>query len=329
MMPLLFVVNPKSGQLDLDQVTGTIERVMREAQRDYEIRLPGKNGALAPVAQQAVADASARSGAVIAVGGDGTMNTVAQFAVESGCPFGLLPQGTFNYFSRTHRIDLDPEAGLRALLDARLEPVQVGVVNGHVFLVNASVGLYSAVLQDRETYKKQWGRYRLVAMLAALMTILRHESRLKIRIATPQEAREIRTPMLFICNNALQLERLGLPHAEALQQNRFAAITLKPVGRWTLLWLLLRGAIGKLGDADHVFTGAFSELTVHTRKPRRIRVATDGEVTTMTTPLEFSVSGKPLLLMCPRDRTGAENQSGQSKMNDDALPSRAREESAG
>ena len=299
MMPLLFVINPKSGRLDLPAVTETIERIMKQAGNAFAIRLPGKGVALQDVAQQAVRDACAQNGAVVAVGGDGTMNAVAQFAVSSGCPFGLLPQGTFNYFSRTHGLDLDVEAGVRAMLTARVVPVQVGIVNQRVFLVNASVGLYPAVLRDREVYKKQWGRYRAVAVLAAVMTILRHDRLLRMRIATQDTQREIRTPTLFICNNALQLERLGLPHVQALQQGQMAAITLKPSGTLALFWLFLRSALGRLGSADDVFTRTFSEMRVETRTARRIRVATDGEVTTMQSPLEFAVSPKPLMLLCP------------------------------
>ncbi len=300
MAPLLFIINPKSGQIDVPTVTQTIDRIMSEAGREYKILIAGKADKLAAIALRAVIEAVEKGGAVIAVGGDGTMNTVAQQAVEHGCPFGLLPQGTFNYFSRSHGIDLELEQGVQALLDAQTTAVQVGTVNQHVFLVNASLGLYPKLLQDREDYKKQWGRHRWVAMLAAVLTILRHGGQLRIRIALPGVNRELRTPTLFICNNALQIEQLGLPCAQQLAEGQLAAITLKPSSRMDLLWLLVRGAFGRLGDADNVISFPFPKMTVETRRRRRIRVATDGEVTTLRTPLEFAVSARPLLLLRPR-----------------------------
>jgi diacylglycerol kinase family enzyme len=52
------------------------------------------------VATDAAAAAVARGTAVIAVGGDGSLNTVAQAAHAAGCPMGVIPYGTFNYFAR-------------------------------------------------------------------------------------------------------------------------------------------------------------------------------------------------------------------------------------
>lgn len=302
--PLLFVINPRSGQIDLPLVTQTIERILGEAGRDYEILVADQAQPLGTLAQGAVRAAMEKGGAVVAVGGDGTMNAVAQFAIEHGCPFGLLPQGTFNYFSRSHGIDLALEQGVQALLDAQVVAVQAGTVNGHHFLVNASLGLYPTLLQDREDYKKQWGRYRWVAMLAAVMTILRHDAQLRIQIALPGISRKLRTPTLVVGNNSLQLTQLGLPFAHAPEQGQLAAIALKPVGRMALLWLLVRGAFGRLGDADNIISFPFRQMTVATRGRRRIRVATDGEVMILRTPLEFSVSSRPLLLLRPKPEPG-------------------------
>ena len=82
-------------------------------------------------------------GAVVAAGGDGTINAVAQAALNSGCPFGVLPQGTFNYFSRTHGIPSGHHRSHHELYwKASIRPVQVGLLNDRVFLVNASLGLY-------------------------------------------------------------------------------------------------------------------------------------------------------------------------------------------
>ncbi len=66
---------------------------------------------------------------------------------------GVLPQGTFNYFVRTHGIPTNAADAAQALLYSVPAPVQVGLINDRVFLVNASLGLYPELLQDREVYK--------------------------------------------------------------------------------------------------------------------------------------------------------------------------------
>ena len=162
------------------------------------------------LAQQAVECARAERGVVVAAGGDGTLNTVAQAVLGSGCAFGVLPQGTFNYFGRNHGIPSDTAAATRLLLSARAQPVQVGLVNERVFLVNASLGLYPQLLEDREAWKQQYGRHRLVAFGSALATLLREHRQLRIRVERAGKAHVVRTPTLFVANNRLQLEQIGI-----------------------------------------------------------------------------------------------------------------------
>ena len=68
---------------------------------------------------------------------------------------------------------------------------------------------------------------------------------------------------------------------------------------FSLFWLLLRGIIGRLGDADNIDTFSFRKLSVMPKGRRRIKVATDGETRWTHTPLVFEVSPHPLWLMVP------------------------------
>ena len=74
---------------------------------------------------------------------------------------------------------------------------------------------------------------------------------------------------------------------------------MRPTSTLTLLGLLARGVIGRLGDADHIDSFSFRQLKVAMRGKRRVKVATDGEITWMTPPLVFQVADTPLLLMVP------------------------------
>jgi diacylglycerol kinase family enzyme len=296
---LTFVVNAAAGHNDVDAKRSVIEAALRESGRAGELVF-AEPGALRDAAQRAAAGALATRSAIVAVGGDGTINTVAQAAHAAGCAMGVLPQGTFNYFARTHGISNEPVEAMRALLVATPQPVQVGAVNDTVFLVNASLGLYPDLLEDREAYKARFGRSRLVALLSVGATLLRERRQLQLRIERHGQARDVRTPTLFIGNNRLQLEQVGVPEAPALDAGRMAAVMLQPIGSLALLWLLLRGALGSLGDADDVESFEFDRMLVATRKrgsQRRMKVAFDGEVAWMHTPLAFSVSPKPLFLL--------------------------------
>jgi diacylglycerol kinase family enzyme len=244
---------------------------------------------------------------VVAAGGDGTINTVAHEAVRQGCLFGVLPQGTFNYFGRTHGIPEELGEAVRALLTSTVTPVQIGMVNDRIFLVNASVGLYPQLLEAREQDKRQYGRSRVVAILSALKTALGRYRPLRIALDTEGQTRKLRTPTLFVGNNRLQMEQVGMePLTEAVEDGELAAIAPRSVGKIGMLGLLLRGALGTLGQAENVVAFSFKRLTVkHARLSprRRVKVATDGEVTHMNMPLEFRVVEGRLLLL----KRGAES----------------------
>ena len=300
--PLFILLNVGSGAGDASAAREVIERACAEAGRDLHLVQVDEPHLLGELAASLVLRAQQVGGIVVAAGGDGTINAVAQATLGSGCVFGVVPQGTFNYFSRTHGIPADIAPAMQVLLHETAQPVQVGLVNDRVFLVNASLGLYPQLLEDREAWKKKLGRSRLVAIGAGLMSLLRGFRNLRLHIEVHGQAREVRTPTLFVGNNALQMEQFGFPEAQAIDAGNLAGIMLRPVGRITILWLLLRGALGRLGEADQVVNFSFRHLTVLRSRglgARRVKVATDGEITWMNLPLEFRVSPVPLMLIRP------------------------------
>jgi diacylglycerol kinase family enzyme len=302
--PYYFVLNSRSGSADAPQAREIMQRMLQQAGRPHEFFMVEDPSRIAETAKRAAARAVETNGAVIASGGDGTLAASAQAVLPTGRPFGIVPNGTFNYFGRAQEVPDDVEGAMAIVLDPELRQVQVGVVNGRVFLVNASLGLYPKLLHDRERFTRQYGRHRLVAMWAGVVSLLREHGQLLLDIEADGKRQSVRTPTLFVGNNHLQLERVGLPEAEDVKEHRLAAIMMKPVSTKKLLWLALRGALGQLGDDEHVINFSFENLIVNAvrgAQGQRVEVATDGERTWMQTPLKFEVAPKPLLLLSPKE----------------------------
>ncbi|MDT4808536.1 Diacylglycerol kinase [Achromobacter agilis] len=298
--PLFIVLNTGSGRGDAQVLQDTVRRILDAAGRRYELIPVEDPSRLAESAQAAVRRARDEQGVVIAAGGDGTLNTVASAVLGQDVPFGILPQGTFNYFGRSYGISQDTETALHGFLQGQPRPVQVGLLNGRPFLVNASLGLYPQLLEDREAYKQKYGRSRLVALWSGLITLLRAPRQLTLLLDYEGKARSLRSPTLVVGNNKLQLEHIGIP-SEELGQGRLIAMAARPVGTLALYGLLLRGLASRLGDAEHVVNFAFDRLTVGVRGRRRVKVAMDGEISWMNTPLEFQVAADRLPLVVPAD----------------------------
>ena len=205
-------------------------------------------------------------------------------------------------FARTHGLPTETVEATAALLGAAPVPVQVGLINDRVFLVNASLGLYPELLQDREASKARFGRSRLVAFASGLVTLLGNHRQLRLHIDHDSGARSVTTPTLFVGNNRLQLEQVGLREAPTLDAGRIAAVVLRPIGPVAMLGLVWRGAMGTLGDADSVDSFEFQRMVVNNRmllRRRGAKVAIDGEVGWMHPPLVFRVADRPLYLLKP------------------------------
>lgn len=303
---LQFIINAGAGSTDAQSKREVIDAALRTAGRRGDLLFCSPDE-LSGAAHQAANRAVATRTAVVAVGGDGTINTVAQAAHSVGCAMGVVPQGTFNYFARTHGIPSDPVEATRLLLAWVPSPVQVATVNDQVFLVNSSLGLYPDLLEDREAYKARFGRSRGVAFLAACATLLRTRRQLRLHIEMAGMARDVQALTLFVGNNRLQLQQFGAEPQDTIAgtpgDGSMAALMLRPTGALSMLRLMLHGAMGKLGQAQSLERFEFEHMVVTpTTAPGHwgLKVAFDGEVKWMQAPFDFRVHAKPLYLLMPQ-----------------------------
>ncbi len=94
--PLQIVINAASGHAAVEDTRAAMEAVLQSAGRAAQWHLCQPRE-LVQHAQVAARQAAATHSAVVAVGGDGTLNTVAQAAHAAACAMGVVAQGTFNY----------------------------------------------------------------------------------------------------------------------------------------------------------------------------------------------------------------------------------------
>lgn len=304
--PFIVVLNAGSGRGEAARARSQMESVWSAAGRAFQFFQSDAARGVPELAPDAVRRAQELGGIVVAAGGDGTVNAVAQALRGTALPFGVIPLGTFNYVARTAGMPSEPAEAARRLLDARAVALQTGQVNGRTFLVNASVGLYPQLLEDREAFKAAYGRSRPAALISALGTLLRERRQWRLRIESEQGARELRTPTLFVGNNPMQLARIGLPEADAVGRGRglLAAVVVRPVGTLHMLGLALHGALGRLGEAEHVESFLFRRLEADPVGLLRVKVAIDGEVLRLPAPLVFE-AGAPLPLLVPAAKAEA------------------------
>jgi len=234
--------------------------------------------------------------AIVAGGGDGTVSTVAAALAGGSIALGVLPLGTLNHFAKDMRLPLELEAAVERAARGSTRRIDVGEVNGRVFINNSSLGLYPEIVRDRERQKRRLGRGKWLALVWASIGALRRFPFLSIRLLVDGTPRVRRTPFVFIGNNVYAMEGFAVGERERLDGACLSLYMTQRAGRWRLLLLALRALVGKLRQARDFDALRASEIDVESRH-RRLGVATDGEITAMTPPLRYRIRPASLLVV--------------------------------
>ena len=235
---------------------------------------------------------------LVAAGGDGTIAAVADAAVTHGRTLGILPMGTFNFVARGFGIPEDPAEAAALLLSGTARPVAVADVNGRIFLNNASLGLYPAILREREGIYRRWGRSRLAAHWSVVRTVLGLVRPLHLGVVVDGRTLRTRTPLVFVARSAFQLDRYGLDGADAVRAGRFALFVAPDAPPLRLMLIAVRLAVGTARPGRDLGLVECDEIDVAT-SGRDILVAHDGERTRLATPLRFRIRRDALRIIAP------------------------------
>lgn len=240
-------------------------------------------------------------GLMIVAGGDGTVRGAAQAACGKPVRFAVVPCGTFNFFARAHRIPEDPIEAFKGALLGTPRKVRLGQVNDHVFLINASLGLYARAIREREKRTSKFGRRRFVVILSTVISMLSNRFLLTLRILIEGQEKIYRTATLFVGNNALQLRDLALRVSRCMREDSLALILLKPITKFEALRIVLRGIFRTLDQEEKLETFCVDRLDIDTPF-RHVEVALDGELFRMRSPLRIQSLPEALQLVIPSTR---------------------------
>jgi len=241
-MRVLFV-NPESGSADdaLAEVSAAAE------QRRIEVR------------DMRELDASGAEIVGVA-GGDGSLGAVAQLALEHDLPFAVVPMGTRNHFAKDLGLDVDDPVAALAAFDGAERRIDVGRVNGRVFLNNVSLGAYAAAVHDE-------GEGALGPVARWLLRLRRSPLKLVV------DGEERRVMILLVGNN----EYDGRGTRDRLDGGALSAYVLEHDRRLRL----------------HREQRAGTSFTVRARSPH-VQAAVDGEPVELDSPLRFELEPRAL-----------------------------------
>ena len=247
---------------------------------------------------EAARAASVHASIVVAAGGDGTVNAVAAGLFGTPAMLGVLPLGTLNHFAKDLHIPLDLETAVATIAAPRVVSIDVGQVNGRVFLNNSSIGIYPSVIEARDALRRL-GHRKWPAFVLATFRVLRRYRGVNVRIDTGGRQSVWRTPFVLVGNNEYELDGIRLGSRARLDGGRLFTYLAPRVRTRELPMLVARALLGYGKQSGAFEIVSAPELWIDMPHARRVRVALDGEITTLTTPLHYRTWPGALNVLLP------------------------------
>lgn len=249
-------------------------------------------------AEARIAAADPGVDAVVAAGGDGTVSSVAQALAGSAKPMAVLPLGTRNHFARDLGLPLDLAAAIHAAASHHVRAVDVGDVNGRVFVNNSSVGLYPDMVRERERHRWRRRAGKLLATFRASWRAFVKLRPRRILMASREKGLVRDTPFVFIGNNDYDPSWIAGRTRHRVDGGVLSLWVPRRTSRFAILKLALRAVVGRLRGAKDLERTTLQELWVDVGH-RDVRVAADGEVRKMRGPLHYRVRPGALQVLAP------------------------------
>jgi diacylglycerol kinase family enzyme len=290
------ILNGGAGNGHDQDTARSLEEKFRQAGLDPVITLARDGKEMLQAARDAL---DAGAALVVGGGGDGTINAVASVLAGTGVRYGVLPLGTLNHFAKDLGIPLDLDQAVEAIATGVPKQVDVGEVNGRIFLNNSSLGLYPDIVRDREKQQHRLGRGKWLAAAWASLSALRRYPFLSVRLTVEGVRLARRTPFVFIGNNKYTMQGLAIGERDKLDAGTLSLYVAQHPGRLGLLRFALRALMGRLAQERDFDVLLAPDMEIQTLRPQ-IMVAIDGEVSMMRTPLRYRVRPGALTVLVPQ-----------------------------
>lgn len=194
-MKVYFIVKPLGGY-KLKQLRKSLEKTFDNKKDSFYIFSSMKKGHSIALTEKAIDE---KADVVVACGGDGTINEVAQGLVETQIPLGIIPLGSGNGIARHFKIPLEISKSVQVIKKNKLAKMDVGVVNGHYFFGNMGCALESHFIRSYQKNERHGIWAYVIAFFDALVSF-KHQ---KIQVEYLDNVREI-SPFILLVSNANQ-----------------------------------------------------------------------------------------------------------------------------
>ena len=293
--PVTVLLNRGGGAVRADAgIAGKVKAALRRAGIKASVELI--EGGDCEIRSRAIAERG--DPLLIVGGGDGSISAAASALVGTETRLGILPLGTLNHFARDLGVPADLDEAAYLIATKRERPVDVGEMNGQLFINNSAVGLYPLMVVDRDLQRKRLGRSKRLAMLVASARTLVRFNHQRLTLTVNDEQARVDTPLLFVGNNEYRID-LGAPgHRESLDDGKLSVLVMRKKTRRSFIAAGLRALLGRSRPDDMVRLDQVEHLRVDSRRSR-LKISLDGEIVRAVPPLDYTIRKQALHVIAP------------------------------
>lgn len=239
---------------------------------------------------------------VVAIGGgDGTQGSAAAAFAHSETAQAVLPLGTRNHLAKQLGMPADLAEAAKVAQNGKIETIDLAKGGERVFVNNASIGLYTRLVRERD---KRWGP-KWLGTIPAAWIVLRTLRAKALHLTIDGKAERVVTPLLFIGNNRYSLDAGSVGERVSLSDGVLSLFVVARLGPLALIGFAFRALIGRAdGERDFCALADANEVVIEGRGA--IDVAFDGEVERMALPLTFTIMPGALRVVVPKDDNGGD-----------------------
>ncbi len=287
---LRVIYNPVAGPKVVNKID-RIRVVLTRRGIPHEIVKTVKAGHATRLAREAVLDGAT---AVVAVGGDGTVNEVANGLAGTETRLCVVPHGTGNVFAAEAGLPSTPEACVDLLFNGKTADIPLARAGDRYFVLLASAG-FDAEVVERMTQRGK----NVLGIAAYVLAGLRHLARYQPTLWMEFPGKErIEAQVVLVCRGKRYGGNVTMVPEGNLAGHSFRVVALLAKGRWAIARFALSALFGKIAPSSTVLVRETPSVFVRSSIPSAAQV--DGDYLGPL-PIRFEMTQTVLHVVVPRD----------------------------
>jgi diacylglycerol kinase family enzyme len=236
--------------------------------------------------------------ALMVVGGDGTIRSVAERLLGSEVPLGIVPAGTMNVLARDLGIPFDLDGAVEALLTAPVARIDVATVNDQPFLCSSMLAMMPHLGRIRETARGGLGLGAL-RLVGRAWRLVRRYPRMKLTIVVDGREHEARTRAMVVSCNPLAAGPPPVPGRDRLDAGLLAVYVAHDRTNWDLVAVATKLFHGNWQQDVRIRRYQGKSVQVRSSRLALMSVMSDGEIAQLSLPLRYEIQPRTLKVLAP------------------------------